>query len=179
MHIYIMRHGQSTANAHKVVGGSQDNPLSELGKHQAEIQAKSLKDLGIDLIVCSPLQRAHQTASIVADAIGYPRGDIQIIEELRERNLGSLEGQSYASDDDDSGNTIEAEKVKDIEPIEQFRSRIHAALRHITADTKHNTVLVVCHMNAGRMLQVVMANQPTLSMYEIPRLENAQVKKLV
>jgi uncharacterized phosphatase len=178
MHIYIMRHGQSMANAHKIVSGSQESPLSELGRRQVSLAAKGLRDLQIDLIVCSPMQRARETAAIVADVIGYPQNDIRPMEELHERHLGSLEGQSYKTDEDDSGNTIASEKVEGVEPIEQFHSRIHAALRHITSDTQHKAVLVVCHMNAGRMLQVIMAGRPALAMYDLPRIENAQVRKL-
>lgn len=179
MHIYIMRHGQSEDNAHKVVSGSRETPLSELGRHQVRIQAEKLENLAIDLIVCSPLRRALGTAEIVADHLKYPRSSIKVMEELRERNHGSLEGKSYATDEDDSGNTIAAELVEGVEPIEHLHSRVYAAFREIASDKKHKNVLIVCHMNVGRMLEVIVNDKQPLDMYSFPRLENAGAQKLI
>lgn len=174
-----MRHGQSIANAHKIVSGQQESPLSELGRHQVRINAAKLQHLDIDLIVCSPMRRAVDTAKIVADELHYPHSEIKVVENLRERGLGELEGKSYASNEEDSGNTIAAEKVRDVEPLEQFHSRIHAALRDIAGTRHHKNVLIVCHMNVGRMLQVIVHNREPLALYDMPRIENAAPLRLV
>ncbi len=179
MHIYTIRHGQSIANAHKIVSGSQETPLGELGKHQVRISAEKLAHLKIDLIVCSPMRRALDSAKIIADALQYPHSEIKTINELRERGLGDLEGRSYAANDDLSGNTIAAEQVNGVEPLDQFHSRVFAALREITGSRHHQNVLIVCHMNVGRMLQAIVHNLPAASMYEMPRLENAATQKLI
>src|SRR5687767_8838903 len=99
MRIYIMRLGQSADNARRLVSGSGQTPLSELGRHQVRLAAENAKHLGIDLIVSSPMQRSVDSAYIVADVLEYPRSSILIIDELRERNQGELEGKSYALDE--------------------------------------------------------------------------------
>lgn len=174
-----MRHGQSVANAHKIVSGQQESPLSELGRHQARISAEKLAHLNIDLIVCSPMHRAVDTAKIVADTLQYPHSEIRILKELRERDLGELEGKSYATDHSLTGDTPAAEKAQGIEPIEQFHSRIHAGLREVASTRHHQNVLIICHNGVGRMLQVIVSNRPALDMYEIPVLENAHPIRIV
>lgn len=166
-------------NAHKITTGNQESPLSELGRHQVRIAADKLNHLEIDLIVCSPLDRALNSAKIVAETLQYPIGDIRVINELSERHLGELEGRSYASNDKISGNTVEVESAKDVEPIDQFHSRIYAAFREITTTRHHRNVLVVCHQNVARMLQVIAHNREPMAMYDIPRIENAQIIRLI
>lgn len=167
------------ANAHKTVSGDQETPLSELGRHQVRIQAEKLMHLDIDLIVCSPLHRALDTAKIVAEAIQYPERDIQIIDELKERHLGDLEGRSYATDEQDSGNTSYADTVPNVEPLDQFHARVYAAFRDVAATRHHKNILIVCHQNVARMLMVVAQGLEAKAMYDMPRIENAHAERLI
>jgi probable phosphoglycerate mutase len=48
--------------------------------------------LRLDVIYASPLKRAMETAEIVAQACGLPV--VNTLEDLRELNVGSLEGQT-------------------------------------------------------------------------------------
>ena len=67
--IILVRHGQTLANAKYVFyGRDNQNPntlLTETGKKQAEQLANDLKNEQIDLIICSPLVRAIETAKII------------------------------------------------------------------------------------------------------------------
>lgn len=62
-HLYIVRHGQYTH------GGppDYDGPLTELGQRQASFIAARLAGLPIRVIHCSTLQRARETAAIIAE----------------------------------------------------------------------------------------------------------------
>lgn len=90
--VWYIRHGHNLANqtsqlSHKVV----DYPLTELGVTQATTLAGQLaRHPAFAAIYASPLRRAAQTAEIIADRIG---GTVQIIEELRELNVGELDGR--------------------------------------------------------------------------------------
>ena len=70
--IYVTRHGQTEWNALKKVMGKIDIPLSEIGLEQAKQTKTNLKDKHIDLIICSPLIRAKQTADIINEEFGCP-----------------------------------------------------------------------------------------------------------
>lgn len=67
MDLFILRHGEA---GQRVSAGRGDfqRPLTAAGQKEISDIARSLKDLGIklDVVITSPLKRAHQTASIVA-----------------------------------------------------------------------------------------------------------------
>jgi broad specificity phosphatase PhoE len=87
MELYIIRHGQSTNNAltNRADRGC-DPPLTDLGRHQAELLAQHLAEetqrlsprtrgyrergYGITHLYCSPMWRALQTAQPVSEALG-------------------------------------------------------------------------------------------------------------
>ena len=63
--IYVTRHGQTDWNVQKKVMGRCDEPLNETGLQQAEETRNNLLNTKIDIIICSPLQRAKQTAEVI------------------------------------------------------------------------------------------------------------------
>ena len=89
MEILLTRHGQTEWNLLKKVQGKADIELNDKGIQQAEITRDSLKEERIDLILCSPLKRARQTAEI----INKGRNIRMIIDErVSERDFGEFEG---------------------------------------------------------------------------------------
>lgn len=178
--IYLMRHGQSQANADQVIAGSHDSPLSPVGIRQAEYAGDTAKQyFHFDLIVSSPMSRARSTAEIVAERIGYPTDKIWIIDDLRERNLGNVEGDTYdmhalARKD---GNYEDAENVPGVEPIAELYDRMESVLQQLRARPEQH-ILVIAHNGCGRMLKVVMRGQQPMDMYNQPRTENAIIYPL-
>jgi len=65
MKIYIIRHGQATGDIEDRYGGAYDDELTDTGKTQAQELASKLSDSGIQILYCSPLIRAQQTAEIL------------------------------------------------------------------------------------------------------------------
>ena len=66
INLYLVRHGQSEANAQAILQGSQiDTPLTPLGRQQAQITREKLLPLTFDHTYSSPLLRAGETASII------------------------------------------------------------------------------------------------------------------
>ncbi len=90
MRILITRHGQTEHNVKKIIAGSSETPLTELGKRQAEAIAKRLAKERIDSILSSPLSRAVDTARYIGEATGLV---VKLDERLRERNFGAFEGK--------------------------------------------------------------------------------------
>jgi len=78
---YFVRHGQSEANAARLIADSTPK-LTKLGREQAIETANSLKDIKITKILTSPLIRARQTAEIIASELGLHVGDIEVVDEL-------------------------------------------------------------------------------------------------
>jgi len=91
MRIYIVRHGETDWNTQRRFQGLEDIPMNPNGISQANTTGQALADLDIDLIIYSPLSRAHETARIIA---GYTHTDELICEPgLLERDFGKLSGK--------------------------------------------------------------------------------------
>lgn len=91
-HIYLLRHGQSTGNAQGVYQGQANYPLDETGIRQVQALARRWKAEAISFnhIISSPLNRARQTAEIIAAALGDIPVDLD--EDWMERDNGALSG---------------------------------------------------------------------------------------
>ena len=89
MEIYVVRHGQTDYNIKHVFQGHIDIPLNETGKKQAQEIALRFKDIDIDMILVSPLQRTIQTAEYISQVTDIP---ITVEERIIERSFGDMEG---------------------------------------------------------------------------------------
>ena len=87
--IYVVRHGETEWNAINKVLGRTDIPLNDRGIEQAEEMARSLKDVKIDVFLCSPLSRARQTADAISGETGMP---YKTDDRLIEHDFGVFEG---------------------------------------------------------------------------------------
>ena len=87
--IYVVRHGETEWNAADKVLGRTDMPLNDKGLEQAKQTALSLKDLKIDVFLCSPLCRARQTADAISNETGLR---YKIDDRLIEQDFGRFEG---------------------------------------------------------------------------------------
>ena len=61
MHLVIVRHGRTEANAHGLLLGRLDVELDPVGRAQAERLAAATGP--VDRVIASPLQRTRQTAA--------------------------------------------------------------------------------------------------------------------
>ena len=98
MNIYLLRHGQTDWNLEGRIQGHTDIPLNQHGKMQIAQTVEGLSGIcpNMDLILCSPLSRARESACIAAEMLNYPKD--RIIEEplLIERCFGEAEGLTAA-----------------------------------------------------------------------------------
>lgn len=88
MKIFLVRHGQSEANAKDIYQGQRiDSPLSIKGREQAQRVAERLKDEKIDAFYASDLLRARETAEAIAKV-----HNLKVITDrrLREFDLGDF-----------------------------------------------------------------------------------------
>ena len=88
--LILVRHGQVAANAHGLLLGRADPPLTETGYRQACALARALGP--VIRVVSSPLLRARQTAAVVAGG-GEGCGDVEVDRRWIEMDYGDLDGQ--------------------------------------------------------------------------------------
>jgi len=91
--LYLLRHGETAWNTEQRLIGQQDVPLNETGRAQAHRLAGVLASVPFTAIYTSDLQRASETAGIIATVHG-----MKPIRErrLRECGVGAWEGHTWA-----------------------------------------------------------------------------------
>ena len=150
MNIFVVRHGQTEWNVIKKMQGSADIELNEKGLSQASDTADMLRDLAFDIIFCSPLKRAKQTAEIINDDRGL---NIIFDERLRERNYGEFEGTSKSSFDYNEFWSYQKNmKYEKAENVQDFFKRIYDFLDDITSK-EYNNILIVCHAGVEKAIE--------------------------
>ena len=75
--LYLVRHGESEWNRSGRIQGRRESPLTDVGRAQAAALGRMLREVlpdpGID-VVASPLERAFETAAIIAHELGHTTG---------------------------------------------------------------------------------------------------------
>jgi broad specificity phosphatase PhoE len=92
--LFVARHGETEWNRVGRWQGNTDIPLSEVGRAQALALGERLRGLGIAQVHASHLERARETAEIVAKLLSVPT--FAVDERLRERGFGCFEGLTGA-----------------------------------------------------------------------------------
>lgn len=93
--IYIIRHGETDANAQGLLQGQVDFSLNENGVLLAELTGKGMADIKFDFAYSSPLKRAKETARLVLDNSGNNDVVVKEDERIQEICFGEWEGKMF------------------------------------------------------------------------------------
>lgn len=97
--LFLVRHGETDWNREGRLQGGKDIPLNALGRMQAEEAARRLKALTPDYAsvdyLCSPMERARETMTILRRELDLPPEAFRIDERLRELTFGDWEGFTW------------------------------------------------------------------------------------
>ncbi len=164
MQVYVIRHGLSQANADGVIQGFADSPLAVAGKEQAGLLGRYLKRENVvpEIIYCSPLLRAFETAGQIAGAYD-PSPPIHKVDGLKEIDVGKLSGMSLedAYRSNPTGWTPDVNKWLDFsafggESCDDFFERVGGAVREIVSGwddlLADRTIFFVAHAGSMRPL---------------------------
>ena len=179
-HIYLIRHGESLANAARLFIGHTDMDLTERGHRQAEKTAQYLKSVPVDAIYASDLCRAYHTALHTADLLGMAAVPDQ---GLREIYAGEWEGMpfdrlmtQYPHEFAELWRTrIGEARCKGGESIAELAARISAAVERLVRANEGKTVLLFSHATPIRILGTLWQGLPLSEMHTVPWAANASV----
>lgn len=154
-----------------LAGRAKGYPLTQLGVKQAEKIADFLRPFRIDAVYSSPVERAEQTAGIVAKTLGL---DYKIDNRLTEIDMGALGGMPYEEMFAKHGNIFlrfyEGHPVIEQNGMETFASiknRVLDLIEHCSKNHSEGHILLVTHMDPIKsLLSTVMQLGPE-SLYEL------------
>ena len=144
--LLMLRHAQSTWNAEGRWQGHADPPLSAEGKQTAKAAAPQYSHIA--RFVSSPLQRARETAEIIAESSGA--GPITIYPGIAERDLGEWEGLTRGEVEEGWPEYLQEHRwPESAETTEAFQERVLATIgsiaEEIAAEESKGDVLVIAH----------------------------------
>ncbi|MDA2890347.1 bifunctional RNase H/acid phosphatase [Mycolicibacterium sp. BiH015] len=165
--LLLLRHGQTALSVERRYSGRGNPELTELGTRQADAAARYLGDRGgVDAVLASPLQRAFDTATAAAKALGR---DVTVDDDLIETDFGAWEGMTFqeASEHDPD---LHRSWLRDTsvrppggESFDDVAARVLRVQKRIIADYPGQTVLVVSHVTPIKtMLRMALAAGPSI-----------------
>lgn len=181
--LLLARHGQTEWHHDNRYAGRTDVELTEIGEREAQALARRAREEDPALVVCSPLLRALDTASVAAEACGV---ELEIEDRLREIDFGEWEGRTL--DEIRETNPAAVEQFEQDpgqkpfpqgEPLPVAAERALEALYELHKKFEDQTVLVVAHNTLIRLSLCSLLGIP-LEQYRkrFPRLSNVAVHEV-
>jgi probable phosphoglycerate mutase len=151
--LLVIRHGQSLWNIDERWQGRANIALSEYGVQQAHAAAQVLG--AFDVIASSQLERARNTAEIIAEYLGI--GPVVIDERIQETDIGPWEGLTRPEIELQWPGFMESfQKPDGFEGDEAVIDRMTTGLIDIATQCQGGTGLVISHSGVIRTLRRVM-----------------------
>jgi broad specificity phosphatase PhoE len=177
--LLLARHGETDWNRDGRWQGHSNTRLNESGRRQAAELAEALD--GVDVLYSSDLDRARETAEIVAARLGL---EVCFDRRLRERSFGAWEGltmediESRFAEPYRRWRAGESHGAEDAEPFEAFGARVQEFLEDVLARHPDETVLVIAHGGAIRVIHALAAGLDYVRDHRaIPSIANCVVAR--
>lgn len=186
--VLLVRHGESQPEhpdrPFPVRDGHGDPPLAAEGREQARrvgerLAAEHRDGEPVHAVYVTTLQRTHQTAAPLLEALGM---DHREMAELREVHLGEWEGEFRArvnAGDPVFVQVLTEERwdvIPGAEPTEAFGERVRAGIERIAADHPDERVVAVVHGGViGQLLSMATGSRG----FAFTAADNGSISELV
>ena len=150
MKLYVIRHGNTDSNRLDIYNGKLLNEdINNIGIKQAQEASKKIKNLNLDLIICSPLLRTRHTCDIINS------NKIKVIydDRIEERNCGVLTNTKidnfYYTE---YWNYYSKVKIDNLETVPELFKRVNLFLDELKKKYKDEKILLVTHGGISRAI---------------------------
>ena len=175
MKLYVIRHGLTKCNVEKKYNGRYDEDIIEEGINQAIKASQIVKDLNIDLIICSPMKRTKHTMELV----NVNNIDVIYDDRLMERDNGKLtltKIDEYYNNE--YYNYYSTKPVEGLETLPQLFTRVHSFLDEIKIKYSDKNILLVTHGAVARAIQFYFEKMPKDGMLlNVSGQKNCEIKE--
>lgn len=165
--LYLARHGQTVENLSRIFQGHLHGTLTEEGKKQAMELGESLRDIALDAVVSSDLQRVVDTVQL---AVGSRQLPWQQTTLLREIDWGPWTGLSVGSVD-------LSNPPAGVETRQMMYDRAGAFLDYLWQHYDGKRVLVVAHGQINRCLEARITGVPLEELRTVSLMKNAELHR--
>ncbi|MDE6733237.1 MAG: histidine phosphatase family protein [Oscillospiraceae bacterium] len=138
--VYFVRHAQPD----NTVRDDRNRPLTDEGKNDTRAVADLLKSRNVGFIASSPYERAIETVGLYSLWTGL---DVNIYEDLRERNAGSWQGDNFFEYIEKQWADFDYH-IKDGESLREVQTRNIRALRRILSEHEGDIITIATHGTA-------------------------------
>ena len=153
--IYLIRHCEpELPNGNPICMGKTNIPLSEKGRNQAKELMSYFSNISLSGIYSSPLNRAYETATIIANK----KFNLTIKNNFSEFNIGKWDGMSFAEIKEkypqeykDRGEDLENYIVEGGESMASCKVRALSELWN-TIDESRGNIAIVAHAGVNRTI---------------------------
>ena len=163
MRIFLARHGETEWNAQHRLQGRTDIPLSGHGRAQAAALAEHLRDIPLNAIYTSTLQRTIATAAPLAAELGMVP---ERRAEMDELSYGTLEGRIAGDPDPEVRRLWAARRADPLsfrapggETYDELRARVEPFAQYLRQRHGSGTALVIGHRGSNRVLLALLLNR--------------------
>jgi len=173
MRIFLVRHGQTAANASGLFYGSTDVPLTPLGIEQSTRVAGLLAKVAFSQVLSSQLTRAQQTAELIVPITGFdPRLNEMDFGRWEMRHFSDIaeeEPEAWQRWIDDWQNATPTGG----EPFTHFAERVKAVAEELALRREPGDMLIVAHQGVLSLLLAHWLRMPTESLWHFPFKQDA------
>jgi len=170
--IIFLRHGQAENNTKRILAGRTEGvPLTKIGIEQAEQIGKYLKPIDISAIYSSPIERADNTAKIVAESNSI---DYKLDERLTELDMGKFTRMPYDEIFAKHGNVFLKFYSNDpiiskynVETFPHVQKRVMDMLDYTIKKHDQENVLLVTHMDPIKSVIAKVMDLKPSSLFEL------------
>ena len=162
----LLRHGQTEWNKIKKIQGTNDSPLTSLGREQIREWSLVLKKYTWNRILASDLGRVRETVSILNRELDLPA---EYTAQLREQAWGDWEGMTIAYLKEAFRADLErrvqmgwAFSAPNGESRQDVRKRTMSALSEAAEKWPGQNILVVCHQGVVKSILYSIAGRKFL-----------------
>lgn len=154
--IYLIRHAEAEGNLFRRAQGHWNGKITVRGKKQIDALAERFKDVRIDAVYSSDLDRAVETAGAILRGRDVP---FKCTPLLREINMGVWEGESWGNityrwpeQMYNFNNEPERWHVPGCESFDAVQSRMRDCMYELAAEHEGGTIAAVSHGMAIKIL---------------------------
>ena len=147
--IYLIRHAEAEGNLYRRIQGHWNGQVTPRGQKQIDALAERFRDVPIDAVWSSDLQRTKDTAGAI---LKYHDLQLETTPRLREANLGVWEGRPWGDVEYESPEQMyyfnhdpAKWSIPQCERFPEVQARMRSVLAEIAARYDGQTVAVVSH----------------------------------